>query len=96
LGKHEAKFLAHRATTLGWCLWAILAVIAACLFDYFVEERAHAIWTLISCVALICGFALWQDHNGHRQAIKRDREEAEHEAQIEARREQRMRERGFR
>lgn len=96
MGKHEEKFLAGRAGGSQWCLWLILALVAACLFDYFVEERAHALWTLVLGIVLIVGFALWQDRSGHREAIKRDREDASLEAQIEARREERLRQHGFR
>jgi hypothetical protein len=96
VNKHEEKFLAGRAGTLQWCLWLILALLAACLFDYFIEERAHALSTLVLGVVLIAGFALWRDRSGHREAIKRDREDTLLAAQIEARREERLRQHGFR
>jgi hypothetical protein len=96
MSEHEQKFLAGRVSGLKACLWLILALAAACLFDYFVEERAHALWTFVLGVVAIAGFALWQDRSGHREAIKRDREHAQFEAEIEARREERLRQRGFR
>jgi hypothetical protein len=96
VGEHEQKFLARRASALQRCFAAIVIVVAACLFDYFVNDRPHALWTLVAVVTLIAGFALWQDRSGHTAAIKRDRENELHEAELETRHDERLRKRGLR
>jgi hypothetical protein len=96
MGNHVERAEARSNEAARGCLYLNLVITAACLFDYFVQQRPWALESLAAYILLINGGALLIRHFDLKAACRREIEEARHAAEAEARNEARMRERGLR